>query len=1027
MDSSSSSSSYPAFLSPDSCDNSLSEISDICQLDGNVSQCSEMQYSEGAQIPVHISQQRTRTKCNFEARIPVRKTVRRQNSVLQALELPVVLNINPRSMYNKADDFKLLLEQYEADVVCVSESWERENFSLGQLLQLDKYRIISNVKQRDFQGGKPAILINEEKYHIKELCPEPVTVPIGVEAVWALITHKNKSPKSKVKYIAISSIYYRGPKSTKKKELFDHIADTYHYLCSKYGTGIDFVIAGDTNRLNLSPILNLSPDLQQVVKVPTRLNPDRILDPIITTLKKYYCDPVTKPPVNPNSSKSGKPSDHLVVVWKPISSNMDILPRKYRAIETRPINFSGLQKFSTWIENYSWMDLYKCQNANLKAEIFQNTLLEKYHECFPVKIVKVSCDDQEWFTPELKSLDRKRKREFLKHYKSSLWSQLNEDFEERCSSAKEKYYTNMVSDLKESNPGKWHSKLKRMSGQEAGKAEKILVDELSGYTDQQQADSIANHYAEISNQYDALKADDFPDYKDKSFCPPTIEPMKVHEIIKHMNKKAATVPGDIPIKLFDEFSVELATPLAHIINVCLTDGIYPDIYKIESVTPAPKVFPPGKIKDLRKISGLFNCAKIFDKIIAEFLIEDMEPKRDRSQYGNEKKISIQHYLIKMLHQILKAVDVNSQSEAFAVIVGMVDWSQAFDRQCHKLGIQSFIDNGVRPSLIPILVNHFQNRRMKVKWNGCTSQVKPLNGGGTQGGLLGILEYLSQNNDCADFLSEEEKFKYIDDLSILELINLISIGLASYNCKLQVPSDIATENKFIPTENLKSQQNLDQIQSWTENKKMKINSAKSKYMTINFTKNYQFNTRLHLDDQLLEQVHETRLLGLVVNDKLSWQSNTSAIVRSAYKRMRILHKLYDFTVPMADLVEIYVLYIRSVLESSAVVWHSSLTEGQKLEIERVQRVALKIILKDDYSDYEDALEQCSLSTLSDRRDDLCLSFAKNCVKNPKTKDMFPVNVQSYNTRNPEKYFVTHANTGRLANSAIPYMQRLLNSI
>jgi hypothetical protein len=34
-----------------------------------------------------------------------------------------------------------------------------------------------------------------------------------------------------------------------------------------------------------------------------------------------------------------------------------------------------------------------------------------------------------------------------------------------------------------------------------------------------------------------------------------------------MNMKAATVPGDIPIKLIDEFSVELATPLAHILNV----------------------------------------------------------------------------------------------------------------------------------------------------------------------------------------------------------------------------------------------------------------------------------------------------------------------------------------------------------------------------------------------------------------------------------------------------------------------------
>ena len=101
---------------------------------------------------------------------------------------------------------------------------------------------------------------------------------------------------------------YRGPKSTKKQELFDHIAETFHYLRSKYGAGLEFIIAGDTNRLNLSPITDLSPDIQQVVKIPTRLNPDRILDPIITTMKKYYCAPVTKPPVNPDSEQSGKPN-----------------------------------------------------------------------------------------------------------------------------------------------------------------------------------------------------------------------------------------------------------------------------------------------------------------------------------------------------------------------------------------------------------------------------------------------------------------------------------------------------------------------------------------------------------------------------------------------------------------------------------------------------------------------------------------------------------------------------------------------
>ena len=86
--------------------------------------------------------------------------------------------------------------------------------------------------------------------------------------------------------------------------------------------------------------------------------------------------------------------------------------------------------------------------------------------------------------------------------------------------------------------------------------------------------------------------------------------------------------------------------------------------------------------------------------------------------------------------------------------------------------------------------------------------------------------LSQNNDCADFLSEEESFKYIDDLSILEFINLISVWISWYKCKLLVPNDIGTDNKYIPPENLQTQSHLDRIQNWTEEKKMKVNTTKS---------------------------------------------------------------------------------------------------------------------------------------------------------------------------------------------------------
>ena len=70
----------------------------------------------------------------------------------------------------------------------------------------------------------------------------------------------------------------------------------------------------------------------------------------------------------------------------------------------------------------------------------------------------------------------------------------------------------------------------------------------------------------------------------------------------------------------------------------------------------------------------------------------------------------------------------------------------------------------------------------------------------------------------------------------------------------------------------------------------------------------------------------------------------------HRRQQKLHKLYEFQMPIDEMTEIHTLYIRSILESSAVVRHSSITQGEVVQIERVQKVALRIILKDDYEDY-----------------------------------------------------------------------------
>ena len=167
--------------------------------------------------------------------------------------------------------------------------------------------------------------------------------------------------------------------------------------------------------------------------------------------------------------------------------------------------------------------------------------------------------------------------------------------------------------------------------------------------------------------------------------------------------------------------------------------------------------------------------------------------------------------------------------------------------------------------------------------------------------------------------------------------------------------------------------------------------------------------------------------MLISDTLSWDSNTHYTVKRANTRMRMLHKLVEFSVPMEDLVNIFILYIRSVLEQSCQVWHSSLTFENMTDIERVQKNALKIILKDNYISYDHALSEVGLESLVERRDNLCLKFAKACLKNSNVKDMFPINdTINQDVRDREKYKVTFAHTGRLKDSAIPYIQRLLNA-
>ena len=94
--------------------------------------------------------------------------------------------------------------------------------------------------------------------------------------------------------------------------------------------------------------------------------------------------------------------------------------------------------------------------------------------------------------------------------------------------------------------------------------------------------------------------------------------MRNNSHLKKMNRKAATVHNDIPIKLLVQFAEEIFQPLCNIINTMFEQGNYPELWKCEFSMPITKVKLPHDAIDLCPLSGVLNFAKATNRIILSY-------------------------------------------------------------------------------------------------------------------------------------------------------------------------------------------------------------------------------------------------------------------------------------------------------------------------------------------------------------------------------------------------------------------------
>ena len=114
--------------------------------------------------------------------------IKRPQNIVQALNLPKIMNLNPHSAMNKTEEITTFIIE-EIYLAIIWESHDRENKKLEDHIHISTHTVISNLYQRPTKekGGRPALIVDKDKYHVDNLTNTCISITWGVEATWALL------------------------------------------------------------------------------------------------------------------------------------------------------------------------------------------------------------------------------------------------------------------------------------------------------------------------------------------------------------------------------------------------------------------------------------------------------------------------------------------------------------------------------------------------------------------------------------------------------------------------------------------------------------------------------------------------------------------------------------------------------------------------------------------------------------------------------------------------------------------------
>ena len=671
---------------------------------------------------------------------------------------------------------------------------------------------------------------------------------------------------------------------------------------------------------------------------PTRITPHTktLIDNIFSNLPNF------------SQGKSGNItlsiSDHLAqYLTIPLETGNSIPDKDYYKRDTK--NFDR-ENFFLDLLSIDWDEVIKLdlKDPNISfAEYYTtiNNLIDKYMPLRKMTKKEVKLMFKPWITPDiLKSMkerdslkyqynhtkDQTKKSDLDKKYKEAK-NRIIENTRQNKKTYFQEFFAKNANDIK--NTWKGIRNLINIKNKNKTQPKSLIVNNKT-ITDPKKVSNTFNDYFSTiaSNLQKKIHyyGKDFSKFlKDPNpvsfFIRPTNE-IEVINNINNLNGNKALGPTSIPTNIFHLIKLNIAKPLAEIINLSFETGIYIDVLKISKVAPIFK----EKGSELehcnyRPISLLSNINKIIEKIMHERLYSFFEQHKCiyELQYGFRAKHSTSHALIDLIEDVRKSIDQN----LYAVGV-FIDLQKAFDTVDHKILLQKLDHYGVRGKANDWFKSYLSNRQQFVTINGTDSDWKPMTYGVPQGSVLGPLLFLMYINDLYQSIKYSTTRHYADDTCLL--------------------------NKNKSLKRLKKLLNLDLkiLTAWLKANKISLNASKTEILIFrNPKKPLNYDLKLKLDGHRLYQSKYVKYLGVLIDPYLRWDYHIKTLAPKLSRAVGMLAKMRHF-LTTEILRNLYFGIFYSIMTYGAQVWG----QHNNAHVRRISKLNDKAIRIMNFAKYHD---------------------------------------------------------------------------